>query len=91
MTALEAAIAAGFTLPTIGGGVVFVWKKVDERFTAIETKLDTCEDREKHGAHREGVYVAVIEILLGFARRRSRVPSPEVARAEQLLGELKRD
>ena len=46
MSASELILAASGALATLGGGIAFVWNKIEKRFTDIETKLAECQARE---------------------------------------------
>ena len=45
---MDAALLAAIVpiLAALGGGVAFVWGKIEKRFSAIEEKLSACEKRD---------------------------------------------
>lgn len=86
MTWLDAVIAVlgGGTLASIGGGIAFVWNKIDARFTAIETKLKQCERRDRRSRKQIGLLLSAVEILL--AKIQDLAPEAAViTRARELL------
>jgi hypothetical protein len=77
----------GFLIP-VGGGIAFIWNKVERRFRHLETKVDACEKRERESRERRGVQLTVIELLWQELVRH--VPeSPVFTRAKKLLDDLK--
>ncbi|HQS71624.1 MULTISPECIES: hypothetical protein [unclassified Novosphingobium] len=82
-------------LATIGGGVKFVWAKIEARFTKIETELAECRAREKLAAQRDAdnrerraKQLTVIELL--WQKVKDLDPrAPVLDRAKHLLDELK--
>lgn len=86
MFELIAALLGGGTLATIGGGIAFVWNKIDARFTAIEAKLKQCERRDRRSRKQIGLLMSVSEMLL--AKVKDLAPDAIViTRVEQLLEE----
>lgn len=83
-------VAAGGLLTTLGGGVAFIWRKVEARFKSIEAKLVECELREKAGQDRSVAHVTVIELLWQELERLSPDGSKVLVRAHQLLTDLKK-
>jgi len=75
-------------LTTFGGGIVFVWNKVEARLQAIERKLEECERREIDSMESRATMLTVIELL--WARVRQTDPNAEVLdRVQKLLDKLK--
>lgn len=84
---ITAAVAA---LSLLGGGVAFIWKKMETRFVEIEDKLNDCEKRETAGQTRRAQQLTVIEILWQEVLRLSPgKQSPVLRRARHLLDEMK--
>ena len=84
MYELIAAALGGGTLATIGGGIAFVWNKIDARFTAIEAKLKQCERRDRRSRKQNGLLMSAVEILL--AKIQDLAPDAAViTRARELL------
>lgn len=93
--------AAGITLPTLGAGITFIWRKVeaaareretkfDERLLHIELELDHCRERERISQDRRAVHITVIELLWQEAMRLSRkAENATLDRAKKLLDDLK--
>lgn len=82
------AALTGFTT-VAGGGVAFIWNKVEKRFTHIEHELEKCRLRETIGQEREAVRLTVIELLYQEVMRHS-ADSPVLKRVETLLDRLKK-
>jgi len=61
--------AATGLLAAIGGGIGFVWKKVEARFKAIERKLAECQERDaRKGSQLEAV-VWSLHLTIGEIER----------------------
>lgn len=76
--------AAGVVLSGIGGGVAFVWNKVDQRFRAIEAKQLQCERRDRRSQRRITLLKSIVEMLL--QKVTDLAPNaPILDRAQQLL------
>ena len=89
MAAIITAIA-GVIVP-IGGGIAFVWNKIEKRFAHIEGELEECRKREGEAQKRQGIYVAVIELLWSEIKRLhpgDKEPAT-LDRAKKLLDDLK--
>lgn len=91
--------ASGGALTVIGGGVAFVWNKIEQRardrekqnerrFTKIEGDLELCEERERQSLGRRSVQLTVIELLWQEVMRHA-PGSTVLDRAKHLLDELK--
>ena len=73
-----------------GGGIIWLWAKVESRFKEIELKLQACEDRENEAHERRGKHLIVIEMLfLEVKRLTAGQPSAVLNRAKALLKELR--
>ena len=57
MAIAEIITASGIALGTLGGGVAFVWNKVEQRFKHIEAQLLECQKRETESHERRGALV----------------------------------
>lgn len=88
MSVGEIVIAGIGALGTIGGGIAFVWDKLEKRFVDIEAKLSECHAREMVGQERRAVQLTVIELLWQQVERLE-PGAPVLARAKRLLDELK--
>lgn len=85
---------AGALVPA-GGGIAFVWNKIEARFRKIEGQLDECHTRERQHQAREhehqerrAVQLTVIELLWQEVSRLA--PETNVlVRAKRLLDGLK--
>ncbi|MBA4010073.1 MAG: hypothetical protein C0486_15010 [Erythrobacter sp.] len=104
MSDLAAIITAGVgALGTLGGGVTWLWARVEKRFSEVERKLEACERREADSTKRERTlemsmrdqaakHVTVIELLWQEIERRSRgAPNAVLGRARKLLDDLKEE
>lgn len=78
---------AGALVP-VGGGIAFVWNKIEARFQEIEGKLQDCHDREVEHQERRTVQLTVIELLWQEVSR-SNPDAWVIKRAKQLLDGLK--
>jgi hypothetical protein len=85
---VEIITAAGVALTIAGGGVKFVWTKVEARLTKIETDLKTCETRHQNEKHRTTTQTIVIELLWAEVKRLAD-DSPVFERAKSLLDKIK--
>ena len=77
-------------LALAGGGVRFVWNKVEARFQKIEEQLEECQQREADHHARRAVQLTVIELLWSEVKRLA----PDAAvldRAKRLLDGLKKE
>lgn len=98
MTAAEiitAVFGGSGALAAIGGGIRFVWNKLETRFTNIEKELAECRARELLAIKREAdsrerraKQITVIELL--WQKVKDLDPRAQVLdRAKHLLDELK--
>lgn len=98
MTAAEivtAVFGGSGALAAIGGGIRFVWNKLEARFTNIEKELAECRARELLAIKREAdsrerraKQITVIELL--WQKVKDLDPRAQVLdRAKHLLDELK--
>lgn len=79
----------------LGGGVKFLWVKIEARFSKIETELEDCRRREREALVREAesrerraIQITVIELL--WLKVKEIDPAAHVLdRAKHLLDELK--
>ena len=86
---LIAVLLGGGSLAAIGGGIAFVWNKIDGRFKAIEVKLQQCERRDRRGRKQVALLMSAVEILL--AKVQDLAPdSPVIARVRELLAQHRR-
>ena len=82
---ITASVAA---LVPLGGGVAFVWNKVEQRFKHIEAQLDECHKRETDSHERRGAQITVIELLWQELMRVA-PDAPVLKQAKKLLDDLK--
>lgn len=92
MSDLAAIITAlvGATVP-IGGGIAFVWNKIEKRFAHIEGELEKCRAREGEAQKRSAIHITVIELLWQEIKRLhpgDKEPAT-LDRAKKLLDDLK--
>lgn len=88
MSVPEIITASVAALAPIGGGIAFIWNKVEKRFSHIEELLDECKAREVADRDRRAVQLTVIELLWQELKR----VAPDAAvlsRAKKLLDDLK--
>jgi len=78
-------------LVALGGGVVWLWARVEKRFASVEAKLDECERREARHLKTAAAHLTVIELLWQEVKRRTRGANDVLERAEKLLDDLKKD
>lgn len=88
MSAAEIVTAAGVAFGSVGGGVAFIWNKIEKRFGQIENQLDACEGRERADLKRRAVQLTVIELLWQEVTRFA-PGNPVLVRAKKLLDDLK--
>lgn len=95
MSATEIITASVTVLTTLGGGIAFVWNKIEKRFSEIETKLEECQARERESKQRElesqkrrSVQLTAIELLWQEVQRIA-PDSMVLVRAKKLLDDLK--
>jgi hypothetical protein len=82
--------AAGVSLPTIGTGIAWIWRKMERRFEHIEVELKACRDREVASHERRAIQRTVIELLWQEVERFA-PHSSTLGRAKHLLERLKDD
>ena len=85
---LTTLVGGGGVLTTVGAAISFLWAKIENRFTSIETQLDDCRKREHISKARSAVKLTVIELLWQEIER----ITPDNAilrRAKRLLDDLK--
>lgn len=83
-------VAGGGFFGVLGGGIRFVWNKVEARFQKIETQLEECHQRELQHQERRAVQLTVIELLWQEVKRLA--PDAGVLdRAKRLLDGLKKE
>jgi hypothetical protein len=75
-------------LVALGGGIAFVWNKIERRFARIEGQLDECHAREEAGHQRRAVQLTVIELLWAEVTRQT-PDNAVLRRAKALLDDLK--
>lgn len=84
--------AAGVSLPTIGGGIAFLWNKIEKRFARIEGELEKCRAREVRSIKQSAVHLTVIELLWQeVTRLADSTENATLTRAKKLLDGLKTD
>lgn len=92
---ITAVLGGGGILTVIGGGVKFVWNKLEARFAKIEKELAECRAREVAALQREAdsrvrraKQITVIELL--WQKVKEFDPAAGVLdRAKHILDELK--
>ena len=92
---ISALFGAGGALVTAGGGLHWVWSKVEARFRVLEAKveaaekaLDECRQHEADSRERRAIQLIVIELL--WSKIQELDPKAAVlARAKKLLDDLK--
>lgn len=88
MSAAETISAIVGACTAVGGGVTFVWTKVEQRFKHIEAQLEECQSREQASNERRAVQLTVIE-LLWLELKRVAPDADVLGRAKKLLDDLK--
>lgn len=90
MTDWAAIITASTGVLTVsGGGIAFVWNKVEKGLHEVRTQLEECQKREAAHNTRAAAQLTVIELLWQEVDRRSRGDNPVLKRAGKLLDDLK--
>lgn len=92
---ITAVVGGGGVLTVVGGGIKFIWNKLEARFAKIEKELEECRRREHASIKREAdsrvrreKQITVIELL--WQKVREFDPTAAVLdRAKHLLDELK--
>jgi hypothetical protein len=75
-------------LGTGGGGVVWLYRRVDARFKKVEGELEKCRQRELRASEIASKHLLVIE-LLWQAASKSKAAAPVLARCKEHLDKLK--
>lgn len=92
-------VAAATAMGTTGGGIAWIWSKIEARFAAakaehaqtltkIEAEAERCEARERRSTERHGLLIVVIELLWRVAERHD-PDAPELSRADVLMDRYK--
>lgn len=76
-------------LTVSGGGIAFVWNKVEKGLKEVRVQLEECRKREAAHNTRAAAQLTVIELLWQEVDRRSRGPNPVLERSKKLLDDLK--
>lgn len=85
---ITAIFGAGGALAVVGGGIKFVWGKIEDRFKAIELSLEECRLREISSQERRAVLTTVIELLWQEVKRLA--PDADILeRARKLMDHYK--
>lgn len=92
MTDLAAIITASVgALGTLGGGVAWLWNRIEKRFSEVDRQLAECRDREGRHQKTAAAHLTVIELLWQEVKRRSRgSPNDTLKRAGEILDDLKK-
>lgn len=80
--------AIGGLLAVLGGGLGFLWRKVEKGFTSIEADLKQCRDRETSINRINATQLTVIELIWNDLKK-LQPKSGTLARAHKLLEDLK--
>lgn len=84
--------AAGGLAATFGGGVAFIWGKVDARMAKLEAEQAECERRADRAKDRSAVQLTVIELLWQEVKRLApEMTTPVLDRAQKLMDGLKKE
>lgn len=92
---VSALFGAGGALVTAGGGLRWIWSKIEGRFAALEAKvaaaeqaLEECRTHEAESRERRAIQLIVIELL--WSKIQELAPdAPVLQRAKKLLDDLK--
>lgn len=82
--------AAGTTIVPLGGGIGWLYRRVDARFKKVEGELEKCRQREVRAADVAAKHLLVIE-LLWQAASKSKAAAPVLERCKVHLDKLKED
>lgn len=88
MSGAEFIVAGTAALGSIGGGIAWLWDKIDKRFREIEAKLAACEEREGAGLVRRERMLTAIELMWQEIERVA-PGSVVLLRVKKLLADLK--
>jgi hypothetical protein len=104
MSELAAIITAGTgAIGLLGGGIAWLWARVEKGFGEVKAELRACQERESESSKREAdlrvqlretsaKHLTVIELLWQEVERRSRgAPNAVLGRARKLLDDLKKE
>lgn len=80
--------AVGAVVP-LGGGVAFVWNKVEKRMARFEAAVAECERREDAAKERGAVQLTAIELMWQELSRLSPDGNPVLHRVGKLLRDLR--
>lgn len=80
--------AIGGLLTVVGGGLSFLWVKVEKGFHAIEVALEECRKRESAINRINATQLTVIELIWNDLKK-TQPKSGTLARAHKLLEDLK--
>ena len=84
-------LAASVALLTVaGGGVAFVWNKIEQRFRHIEHDLEQCRKRETFVFEQAALRLTIIELLWAEVIRLA-PKSAALTRVKKLLDDVKQD
>jgi len=91
MSELAALITAGTGAVTVlGGGIAWLWRRVEKGFADVKIELAKCQARERKATDREAKHLIVIELLWQEVERRSRgAPNAVLGRGRKILDDLK--
>lgn len=78
------AAAAG----TLGGGIAFLWGRIEMINKRTKAELEKCAKREIRDRERRGILITAFEYLVGALRRYDPHAS-EITQSLQLLSEIK--
>ena len=74
----------------LGGGIAFIWRKVEVRFKEMDRKLEKCEQRDRNSQSRREKHLAIIELLWREVDRLDPT-SRALKRCKHLVDELKKE
>lgn len=90
-------------LTALGGGVAWLWRRVESGLKELKAEVEACRAREAEAAkreerlraalrEREAKHLTVIELLWQEVERRARgAPNAVLSRARKLLDDLKEE
>lgn len=86
---IAAALGGVVAVATAAGAAIkFIWDKIEDRFEAIEKRLDECRDDRELSEKRRGVLITIIELLKQEFRHH--LPeSTALVRADELMDEYR--
>lgn len=80
----EISLAVVAVMTALGGGIAFVWNKLEKRFSDIEKKLDACEERDQHSRRLLTLYEAALTVVTD-ALEQTRADAPALRLARRIL------